>query len=97
MLFVGAANSASLLEMLDGSSVNADVYAYGRDSAQTLLSVYGMRMAAVFTLSVSTLGLRTGGIPRWVSYVGYATSLVLLLAAGENRWTQLVFPAGCFS
>ena len=93
MLFVGAANSASLLEMLDGSSIDADVYAYGRDSAQTLLSVYGMRMAAVFTLSVSTVGLRTGAIPRWVSYVGYATSCLLLLAAGEHRWTQLVFPS----
>ena len=93
LLFVGAANSASLLEMLDGSSVDADVYTYGRDSAQTLLSVYGMRMAAVFTLSVSTVGLRTGAIPRWVSYVGYTTSLVLLLGAGEHRWTQLVFPS----
>jgi hypothetical protein len=27
-----------------------------------------MRMAAVFTLSVSTVGLRTSGLPRWVSY-----------------------------
>jgi hypothetical protein len=65
LLFVGTADSASLLEMLDGASADADVYAYGCDSAQTLLSVYGMRMAAVFTLSVSTVGLRTGAIPRW--------------------------------
>lgn len=49
MLFVGAVSSASLVEMLDGSNANADVYAFGRDNAQTLLSVYGMRMAAVFT------------------------------------------------
>jgi hypothetical protein len=49
-------------------------------------------MAAVFTLSVSTVGLRTGAVPRWVSYLGYAVALVLLVAAGEHRWTQLVFP-----
>ncbi len=52
-----------------------------------------MRMAAVFTLSVSTLGLRTSAMPRWVSFVGYAVALVLLFAAGEHKWSQLLFPA----
>jgi hypothetical protein len=52
-----------------------------------------MRMAAVFTLSVSTVGLRTSALPRWVSYLGYLMALVLLVAAAEQRWTQLVFPS----
>ena len=52
-----------------------------------------MRMAAVFTLSVSTLGLRTAALPRWVSVLGYVVALVLLVAAGDHKWTQLVFPA----
>jgi hypothetical protein len=52
-----------------------------------------MRMAAVFTISVSTVGLRTAGLPRWVSYLGYAIALVLLIAAAQQRWTQLVFPS----
>jgi hypothetical protein len=51
-----------------------------------------MRMAAVFTLSVSTVGLRTGALPRWVTFLGYLVALVLLLAAGEHQWIQLVFP-----
>jgi hypothetical protein len=92
MLFAGAVTSASLMAMLAGANVNADVFAYGRDTAQGLVSVYAMRMAAVFTLSVSTVGLRTSALPRWVSYLGYLIALVLLLAAGEQRWTQLVFP-----
>jgi hypothetical protein len=50
-------------------------------------------MAAVFTLSVSTVGLRTSALPRWVSYLGYLMALVLLVAAAEQRWTQLVFVA----
>jgi hypothetical protein len=50
-------------------------------------------MAAVFTLSVSTLGLRTSAVPRWISFLGYAVALVLLVAAGEHKWSQLVFPA----
>jgi hypothetical protein len=93
MMFSGTVTSTSLLEMLAGRTPNIDIWAYGRSSTQVLISVYAMRMAAVFTLSVSTLGLRTSAIPRWVSFLGYAVALVLLVAAGEYKWTQLVFPA----
>ncbi|WUJ68411.1 hypothetical protein OG809_25260 [Kribbella soli] len=93
MLFVGAVTTTSMMEMLAGADVNPDVWAFGRGSTQTLISVYAMRMAAVFTLSVSTVGLRTAAVPRWVAVLGYLVALVLLLAAGEHRWTQLLFPA----
>ena len=93
MMFSGTVTSTSLLEMLAGRTPNIDIWAYGRSSTQVLISVYAMRMAAVFTLSVSTLGLRTSAMPRWVSFLGYAVALVLLVAAGEHKWTQLVFPA----
>jgi hypothetical protein len=92
MLFMGAVNATGLLAMLAGPSLNADLFAYGRSSTQALISVYAMRMAAVFTLSVSTVGLRTSGLPRWVSYLGYLVALTLLLAAGEHKWFQLLFP-----
>ncbi|WP_130447057.1 hypothetical protein [Kribbella rubisoli] len=93
MLFVGAVTTTSMMEMLAGANVNPDVWAFGRGSTQTLIPVYAMRMAAVFTLSVSTVGLRTAAVPRWVAVLGYLVALVLLLAAGEHRWTQLLFPA----
>jgi hypothetical protein len=93
MLFTGAVTSASLMAMLAEADVNAAVFAYGSETARGLISVYAMRMAAVFTISVSTVGLRTAGLPRWVSYLGYAIALVLLVAAANQRWTQLVFPA----
>ena len=93
MLFVGAATSASLLAMFARADLNADVFAYGRDVSQGLFSVYAMRMAAVFTISVSTVGIRTAGLPRWVSYLGYLIALVLLVAAARQQWTQLVFPS----
>jgi hypothetical protein len=92
MLFMGAATSTSLMAMLTGSNPSGDLFAFGRSNAQTLISVYAMRMAAVFTLSVSTVGLRTSGLPRWVSYLGYLVALTLLLAAGEHKWLQLLFP-----
>ncbi len=92
MLFAGAASSSSVLELSTRPSPDLEVWAFGRDSTQTLVSVYAMRMAAVFTLSVSTVGVRTRAIPRWVAYLGFASALVLLVAAGEHKWTQLVFP-----
>ena len=93
MLFSGAVTSSSIVAMLDGPSTNPDVWAYGRDNAQRLISVYAMRMAAVFTLSVSTAGLRASALPRWISYVGYAVALGLLLGSAEQKWLQLLFPA----
>ena len=93
MVFVGAVISASLMAMLAGPHPDELVWEYGRDNTQVLISVYAMRMAAVFTLSVSTVGLRTSAFPRWVSYLGYAVALVLLVAAGEHRWTQMAFHA----
>ena len=49
MLFGGAVSASNLMEMLAVSNVNADVWGFGRDNAQALISVYALRMAAVFT------------------------------------------------
>jgi hypothetical protein len=93
MVFIGAVNSTGLLAILAESDPSADLFLFARSTAQTLISVYAMRMAAVFTISVSTLALRTSGLPRWVSYLGYLVALTLLVAAGEHRWFQLLFPS----
>lgn len=93
MLFVGAITSTSLLDMLDRPAVDDFVWDYGRDNAQGLFAVYAMRMAAVFTLSVSTVGMRAAAMPRWVTFVGYAVALVLLVASSGQPWLQLAFPA----
>jgi hypothetical protein len=93
LLFSGAVNATSMVTMLDGPHVNADVWAYGRDTVQGLVSVYAMRMAAVFTLSVSTAALRASALPPWVSYVGYAVALVLMIGSADQKWVQLLFPA----
>jgi hypothetical protein len=93
MLFISAVTTTSLLGLLDGPNGNPDVLAFGRSDTQTLISVYAMRMAAVFTLSVSTVAHRSTALPRAVTYAGYLVALVLILAAGEHKWTQLIFPA----
>jgi hypothetical protein len=93
LLFQGAVTTTSMVALSTPRGVDHALWTYGIGTTHTLVSVYAMRMAAVFTLSVSTLGLRTAAFPRWVSLLGYATALVLLVAAGEHKWTQLVFPS----
>jgi hypothetical protein len=93
MLFVGAIMSTSLMDMLDRPNIDGVVWEFGRDTAQGLFGIYAMRMAAVFTLSVSTVVMRAAAMPRWVSFVGYAVALVLLLASNGQPWLQLAFPA----
>ena len=92
LLFQGAVTTSSLITMVARQEPDVGLWLFGRDSAQTLISVYALRMAAVFVLSVSTVGIRTAAVPRWIAYLGYATALVLLVAAGEHKWVQLIFP-----
>jgi predicted metal-binding membrane protein len=51
-----------------------------------------MRMAAVFTLAVSPVGIRTSAVPRWVRDLGYLVGLTLLVAAGAYQWTPARIP-----
>src|SRR6476469_3950288 len=46
MLFSGTVTSTSLMDMLAGSNLDFGVFAYGRTTTQSLISVYAMRMAA---------------------------------------------------
>jgi hypothetical protein len=72
------------------------VWPFGRQTAGTLVTVYGMRMAAVFTLSATTLASRLQVVPRWLVLLGYATAIALLFGAGFVPWLELVFPAWVF-
>ncbi|WP_167138885.1 hypothetical protein [Diaminobutyricimonas sp. TR449] len=92
LMFMAAVTLSSLLELVASPNASLDVWEFGRSNTETLISVYAMRMAAVFTLSVSTVGLRTSSIPRWVFYLGYLVALVLLVASGDHEWTPFLFP-----
>jgi hypothetical protein len=93
LMFAGAVTASSMLVMLEDSSANADVWAFGRENARGLLAVYAMRMAAVFTLSVCTAALRTSSVPRPICYLGYVVAIGMLLAPSGQTWVQLMFPA----
>ena len=93
MLFLGAVHTTGLLEMLAGSNVNVDIFNFGQQyHPNTHLGLCDEDGSGTLLLA-STVCLRSKAMPRWVSYLGYLVALILLLAAGEHRWTQLVFPA----
>jgi hypothetical protein len=95
MLFVGSAVTAGFLADAAREGT-ADGSLFGRRIAGVIMRTYAMRMAAVFTISTATIGLRTGSLPRWLAYSGYAMALVLLLVIDITPWVELLFPLWIF-
>ncbi len=58
----------------------------------TLVLVMGVRMAGIFVLSTSTLGLTTGVLPRWFNLLGYVFGGLLLLSPMVEANFTLAFP-----
>ena len=56
-------------------------------------NVYALRMAGVFMMSLSTIWLRTGVMPRWLAAFTVALALLLMLMINLSLWVTLVFPA----
>ena len=93
MLFVACAVTAGFLaDAALRPGAPQQVSGFGRRIGAVVLHTYAMRMAAVFTISTATIGLRTGFIPRWLGFLGYAVALVLLVAIGATPWVELLFP-----
>ena len=57
-----------------------------------IMNLYAVKMAAVFMISTSTIGVRTGFTPRWIAYLGFACALLLLLSGRYIDWIFMVFP-----
>jgi uncharacterized membrane protein YhfC len=58
-----------------------------------MFNMYALKMAAVFMISLSTLWLRTGVMPRWPCYISYAVALLMLFSLSLSLWMVLWFPA----
>ncbi|MGH8569421.1 MAG: hypothetical protein ACREXU_15800 [Gammaproteobacteria bacterium] len=56
------------------------------------MNIYAIKMAGVFMIATSTLALRTGFIARWIAFLGYALSLLLLFSSRYIEGILMVFP-----
>jgi hypothetical protein len=93
MIFVSAAIAGSLIAGASAGPPNASTLALGRNLTATLVNVYAMRMAAVFTLTTVTIARRTEIVSRWLTVAGLVSALVLLVGIGISPWVELLFPA----
>ena len=77
-----------------GDQVAADAgYLFGRSLAESLFYVFAVKMSAVFMLVSSTIGRRTGFLPRWFIVVGMLAAVAMLLSVGFFEPLALIFPA----
>ena len=95
MLFAAVAVARGLLETFATPgrlAADSETYVVGRAIAYSLMNTFGMKMAAIFMFVTSTIGLRTAVLASWVSFVGFALGLMLLLVITDFAWIALVFP-----
>ncbi|MFC9838651.1 hypothetical protein ACFVKB_33285 [Rhodococcus sp. NPDC127530] len=94
MTFVSTAVAGGLLAVSRLSNVpQNDLVFFGREVMLHVNNVYGVRMAGVFMISLGTIWLRTGLMPRWLAVATYLLSFTLLVVVSFSLWVTLVFPA----
>ncbi len=94
-LFGAAALAGGLADAVAANHLqllHSETYYFCRHSSNALMNVFAIKMAEVFMISTCTIGLRTGIFPRWVTFVGYACALVLLVVITNWGWIALLFP-----
>jgi hypothetical protein len=90
MMFLAAGVGAGL-ERSDAAA-HPDVATFGQMVLLTISKTYALRMAAVFMISLATIWLKTGLMPRWLVGVTYVVAVGLLLASDISMWLTLAFP-----
>jgi hypothetical protein len=93
MLFVAAAVSGGAIAGASSAVPDPGTLALTRNVTTSLLNVYSMRMAAVFTLTTVTIARRTQIVSRWLTLAGLVCAVVLMIGIGISPWAELVFPA----
>jgi hypothetical protein len=94
MIFVAAGVGAGL-ERSDAAA-HPDVATFGQMVLLSVQKTYALRMAAVFMISLATIWLKTGLMPRWLVVVSYLAAVGLLIASDITMWLTLAFPVWVF-
>ena len=95
MMFVSTAVAGALVATDVGvtdPAAHVAVIAFGKMIVLSAAKTYAIRMAAVFMISLATIWLKTGLMPRWLVAVSYLVALGLLIAGDVSMWLTLAFP-----
>ncbi len=96
MVFVSAAIAGGIVAtapLIADEQSRSEITTFGRSVMLQVSNVYALRMAGVLLISLATMWLRTGVMPRWLAFVTYAVALVLLVVTTLSLWVTLIFPA----
>ena len=96
MVFVSAAIAGGILAsapLITDLQSRTEFITFGRAVMLQVSNIYALRMAGVLLISLATMWLRTGVMPRWLSFVTYAVAVVLLFVTTLSLWVTLIFPA----
>lgn len=99
LVFIAGAIAGAVLTTYDlvaDAVVTGGVLAFGRQVMYLIMNVYAIRMAGVFMISLGTLWLRTGVMPRVFTFITYGIALLMLLTINFSVWLILLFPAWVF-
>lgn len=95
MMFASAAVGAGLAgasHYMGASASDSGVGVFGQMLLLKLSKTYALKMAAVFMMSLATIWLRTGLMPRWLAVASYVMAIALILGGERSMWLTLAFP-----
>jgi hypothetical protein len=95
MMFVATAVAAGLVASNSGvidSAAHEEVINFGKMVVIVASKTCALRMAAVFMISLATLWLKTGVMPRRLVGLSYLVAVALLIITEISMWVTLVFP-----
>jgi hypothetical protein len=90
MVFAASAVGAALTHS------GGDSAEFGRQLLLVLSKTYALRMGAVFMISLATIWLKTGLMPKWLVTVTYLVAVGCILASEITMWLTLTFPIWVF-
>ena len=96
MVFVSSAIAGGIIAtapLIADEQARSEITTFGRSVMLQISNVYALRMAGVLLISLATMWLRTGVMPRWLAFITYAVALVLLVVTTLSVWVTLIFPA----
>jgi hypothetical protein len=96
MMFVSMSLAAGLVAANKAgvdAAAHTETIAFAKLTVLSSSKTYATRMAAVFMMSLATIWLRTGLMPRWLVIVSYVVALAQLIASDVSMWVTMAFPA----
>ncbi|MFM8322204.1 MAG: hypothetical protein ACKOC5_14925 [Chloroflexota bacterium] len=96
MVFVSMAIAGGIVatfSLINGEAADYTVIYFGRALMLNISNVYALRMAGVTMMSLATIWIRTGLMPRWLALLTFLLALALLVVVNFSLWVTLIFPS----